>query len=205
MKKAELVFGKYSQNPPFLKDLKSMLSLSKESMENILDVYLSSEYRMYYHRHVDKFSEKTGLETTFAHTLTHLLDLFAYLIVPKDDVDNIIEALKEIEIFDNHNLEIAEPFLSKLKDDETQKILDTLDLIDDEIGGINPRFSNITYNIQNRVVIKNDKIIKRFPVATIHLDTMEDDSLILEVLEDDIDSIMETLEQIKKHLLLSEE
>ena len=82
-----------------------------------------------------------------------------------------------------------------------------LRLIDDEIGTLNPHFDNLTYSIQERIVVQNDKIIKKIPLVLLKIDVSDnsDKSVAIELLEDDLDKLIEGLGEVKKTLkLLSE-
>ena len=148
MKKLELIFGQLTNSLSFMKDLEFSLNLPQDNLQSILDIYLKSKYRAYYHDNLKQFSKKINLSVDEALKVIHVLDYFAYRVVPENEIQDILSALNEIGLKKSDNLV---NFLETLK--KAKKTLEILDLIDDEVGTINPHFRNLTFNIQNRIVL----------------------------------------------------
>ncbi len=198
MKKSELIFRNLSKEVAFIEDISFMLSIPENKLLDVLDVYLQSQYRAYYHKHLGKFSDKIKLPIDDAHSLILLLDLLAYRIVPKHEVKDVLSALNEMT---DKKAEVLRNFLNKLKEKSTQEILENLDLIDNEIGNLNPHIRDIEFNLQNRVVLKGNTIIKKIPVVTLQLITNNNkDKNIVELLEDDLDNLIKGLNEVKEKL-----
>lgn len=195
MKTAEKVFRNLANNQSFKDDI-SLLNELSGKLKQILDTYLNSKYRNYYHHYGEKFAKLIDLPEKNSHVIWHLLDLFSYNVIPKNELQDIEIALNEI--IDNKSK--LKGFLKKLKEKKTQDILEELDLIGDEIGNMNPHYEEIEYTLQDRKVIKDNKILKNFPVVTLKIITSkeEQDDNVIEFLEDDIDKLIDKLNEIKK-------
>lgn len=203
MKKSELIFGSLRDNVSFIESIKYLSNLSENELLSIQKAYLESKYRYYYHDHPDKFLEITDLSFKEAHGLFHLIDLLSYRIIPNHSVQDIILAMNELISEKVNNLG---GFLKRFKSKATQEVLKNLDLIDDEIGSTNPHFGFVSYTIQNRMIFKNNKIIERLPIVLLKIETSKDDNFdVIEFLEDDIDSLVEELSEIKKKLSMLKE
>ena len=201
MKKSELIFGQLVNRPNFMKDLEFSLNLSQDDLQSILDVYLKSKYRTYYHDNLKKFAKKINLSVDEALKVVHVLDYFAYRIVSEHEIKDILSALDEIGLKKSDKLV---NFLQTLK--KAKKTLEILDLIDDEVGTINPHFHNLTFNIQNRIVLKDNKVIENLPIVLLQINTSQNDSdNIIELLNDDLDSLIDGLNEIKKKLNILKE
>ncbi len=186
-----------------MKDLEFSLNLSQDDLQSILDVYLKSKYRTYYHYHnnLKQFAKKINLSPDEAHKVIHVLDYFAYRIVSEHEIQDILAALDEIGLKKSDKLV---NFLQTLK--KAKKTLEILDLIDDEVGTINPHFHNLTFNIQNRIVLKDNKVIENLPIVLLQINTSQNDSdNIIELLNDDLDSLIDGLNEIKKKLNILKE
>ena len=194
MKKSELIFGKLANSPPFMKDLEFSLNLTQDNLQSILDVYLKSKYRNYYHHNLKKFAKKINLSVDEALKVVHVLDYFAYRIVPEYEIKDIISSLNEIGLKSDNLVN----FLQTLK--KAKKTLEILDLIDDEIGTINPHFHTLTFNIQNRIVLKDNKIIETLPIVLLKINNEN-----IELLNDDLDTLIDGLNEIKKKLNILKE
>ena len=200
MKKSELIFGRLSSNPGFLSDLSFFVDLSKEKLDQGLEVFLNSKYRFSCHNDLDSFAENLDLSLEKAHAVTHLIDILAYQLIPKYEIKDIVVAINELTQDKAVNVEYI---LNKLKSSEVKEILDIMDLVDDEIGTINPHFKNITYNIQERIVVKDDKIIKKIAIVLLKIDVGDKEKSIgIEFLGDDLDKLINGLGNIKKKLNL---
>lgn len=200
MKKSEILFGNFATNSAFIRDMNFLADTPQDVLDFALDIFLKSKYRSYYHIYIKKFAKNIKLTTEDAHTFLHLLFYFGYVVVPKYEVPEIILALREIVSDKADNLN---SFLTKLKDKKTQEIFEILDLVDDEIGDINPHYENVTFNLQNRIVLRENKIIKNLPIITLQFITSEEDgNNILELLEDDLDSLIEKLNDLKQKFSL---
>ncbi|MCH8018310.1 hypothetical protein IH785_00525 [candidate division KSB1 bacterium] len=199
MEKSQLVFGSLINNDAFKKSIMLLSSLSEGKLLSIQKTYLESKYRTYYHDHLDKFSKKIDLSLPETHTLIHAIDFLAYHIVQDYSVQDIISAISELI---SENAEQLNSFLKNFKKKTTQEILENLDLIDDEIGTINPHFDDIRYNIQSRAIIKNRKVIDEIPVIQLQIDTSEkNESIVIEFIEDDLDKLITKLNGIKQELI----
>jgi len=198
MKKSELIFSPYLRHPGFFDDIEKILSFNKDEILSLLQNYLRSKYRSYYFVNIDKFTTALQLSTNDAISIIRIFDYLAFQVVPKYDKKEIISALEEL-LSEKTNLENYEIIIDKFKISETQEILQVLDLIDDEIGNINPHFRNITYNIQNRLVFKDTMIVKKIPIVTMEFNTSNDSNpkCVLELLDEDIDRLIEGLKSIK--------
>ena len=199
MKTAGKVFRNLVENELFKEDI---LFLNKFNMLNqALDIYLQSEYRNYYHDNDKAFSKKINASIEDAHRLWHLIDFFSYTISPKFDSNTISKAVEEL-IGIKPKLK---KFLKRLEEKQTQELLDEIDLIGDEIGNVNPRFKEIEYNIQERKVFKDDKVIKSFQVISLKIITNDEESNnnTFEILENDLDYIIEGFNNMKKKLKLT--
>lgn len=201
MKKSELIFSPYLRHPGFFDDIEKILSFNKDEILSLLQNYLRSKYRSYYFVNIDKFATALQLSTNDAISIIRIFDYFAFQVVPKYDKKEIISALEEL-LSEKANLENYEIIIDKFMINETQEILQVLDLIDDEIGNINPHFRNITYNIQNRLVFKDTMIVKKIPVVTMEFNTSNDSNTkcVMELLDEDIDRLIEGLKSIKSKL-----
>ena len=201
MKKSELIFGLLVNRSHFMKDLEFSLNLSQDDLQSILDVYLKSKYRTYYHVNLKQFAKKINLSPDEAHKIIHVLDYFAYRIVSEHEIKDILSALDEIGLKKSDKLV---NFLQTLK--KAKKTLEILDLIDDEVGTINPHFHNLTFNIQNRIVLKDNKVIENLPIVLLQINTSQNDSdNIIELLNDDLDSLIDGLNEIRKKLNILKE
>lgn len=196
MKKSEEIFSSLAINLGFKKDILFLNTLS-DKLGHILDIYLDSKYRNYYH-YGNKFAKLIDVEEKDSHRIWHTLDFLCYSIIPDHETNDIIEALNEIT---GEKLNLK-GFIEKLKDEQTQNILKELDLIDDEIGTINPKYIKLNYNIQERKVLKDNKVIKSFPLVTLQIVTSkeEPDEFVVELLEEDLNRIIEDFNEIKRKL-----
>ena len=127
-----------------------------------------------------------------------MLDFFSYTIIPQYEINDIVKALNEI----TEKKFTLKKFIEKLKNKKTQDILRELDLIDDEIGNINPHYEEIEYSIQERKVLKDNKVLKSFPVIILQIITSSEESNknVIELLEDDLDHIIDEFNDIKRKL-----
>lgn len=200
MEKPELIFGNFADSKSFIRDLHIFLESSQEELELIVDTFLKSKYRYYYHYRLKEFSNIINSSIEDAHKILHLLDLFAYTTVKKYEVDIILSAIEHLTSEKSNNMA---DFLNKLKDNEIQERLKTLDLIDDEIGTINPHYRTITFNIQNRIVVKDKEVIANIPIVTLQVNTTgkEKDNAI-ELTYDDLDKLIKELNEVKKRVNL---
>lgn len=201
MKQSEKVFGRLASNPSFKKDILFLNKLSNK-FDQILKTYLKSQYREFFH-YGDEFAKLIDLPIKDSHRLWHLLDLFGYSIVPNYETDDIIEALNEIT-----EIKLSlKTFIEKLKDEKSQDLLKELDLINDEIGKINPHYAKLIFNIQERKVFKDNKVIKNFPIITLQIATSseESDENVFELLEEDVDRIIDEFNDIKRKLKILKE
>ena len=199
MEKSQLVFGSLINNDAFKKSIKLLSSLSEGKLLSIQKTYLESKYRTYYHDHLDKFSKTIDLSLPETHALIHTIDFLAYRIVQDYSVQDIISAISELI---SENAEQLNSFLKNFKKKTTQEILENLDLIDDEIGTINPHFDDIRHNIQSRAIIKNGKVIDEIPIIQLQIDTSENnESIAIELIEDDLDKLIAKLNGIKQELI----
>jgi low affinity Fe/Cu permease len=201
MKKSELIFSPYLRHPGFFDDIEKILSFNKDEILSLLQNYLRSKYRSYYFLNIDKFAAAMQLSNNDAISIIRIFDYFAFQVIPKYDKKEITSALEDI-LPQAENLENYEIIIDKFKLNETREILQVLDLIDDEIGNINPHFRNITYNIQNRLVFKDIMIVKKIPIVTMEFNTTDDSNIkcIMELLEEDIDKLIKGLKNIKNKL-----
>jgi hypothetical protein len=202
MKKSEQVFSSFIRNSDFLNDLECVLSFDKDKIELFSDIMIRSKYRSYYFYNMSKFIADTKTSQEKSLSILRILDYFAYTIIPKHNKEDILQALDELfeSRVDLSNLEFI---INKFNENSIREKLKILDLIDDEIGTINPHFKNITFNIQNRFVMKDNEIIYRLPIATVEFNiTKENDSkYIMELLGEDIDQLINGLKDIQKKLI----
>ena len=198
MKKSEKIFGNLVNNPSFQSDILLLNQLLSNKLEQILKIYLKSKYRGYYHNYGDKFATLIDIPIRDSHKLWHLLDFFSYTIIPQYEINDIVKALNEI----TEKKFTLKKFIEKLKNKKTQDILRELDLIDDEIGNINPHYEEIEYSIQERKVLKDNKVLKSFPVIILQIITSSEESNknVIELLEDDLDHIIDEFNDIKRKL-----
>ena len=198
MKKSEKIFGNLVNNPSFKSDISLLNQLLSNKLEQILKIYLKSKYRGYYHNYGDKFATLIDIPIRDSHKLWHLLDFFSYTIIPQYEINDIVKALNEI----TEKKFTLKKFIEKLKNKKTQDILRELDLIDDEIGNINPHYEEIEYSIQERKVLKDNKVLKSFPVIILQIITSSEESNknVIELLEDDLDHIIDEFNDIKRKL-----
>ena len=77
-----------------------------------------------------------------------------------------------------------------------------MDLIDDQIGLINPHMPRINYYLDQRVVFHKEEIINKFSVILFQLKTRHnpEKDLVFELTEYDIDHFINRLTLIKKEL-----
>ena len=198
MKKSEKIFGNLVNKPSFKSDILLLNQLLSNKLEQILKIYLKSKYRGYYHNYGDKFATLIDIPIRDSHKLWHLLDFFSYTIIPQYEINDIVKALNEI----TEKKFTLKKFIEKLKNKKTQDILRELDLIDDEIGNINPHYEEIEYSIQERKVLKDNKVLKSFPVIILQIITSSEESNknVIELLEDDLDHIIDEFNDIKRKL-----
>lgn len=196
MKKSEEIFNSLAINLGFKKDVLFLNTLS-DKLGHILDIYLDSKYRDYYH-YGNKFAKLIDVDEKDSHRIWHLLDFLCYTIIPDYETKDIVEALNEIT---EKKLDLNK-FFEKLKDEKTQNILKELDLIDDEIGNINPQYVRLEYNIQERKILKDNRVIKSLPLVTLQIITSKDepDEFVVELIEEDLDRIIDDFNGIKRKL-----
>lgn len=197
METAKKVFRNLASDQTFINDILLLNKLS-DKLNQILDTYLDSKYRDYYHDLAEKFTDLIGLSKKDSHIIWHLLDFFSYRVIPENELQDIEVALNEI----TDDKSKLSGFLEKLKDEKTQNKLNELDLIDDEIGNVNPHYKTIEYSLQDRKVIKDNKLLSNFPVVTMRIITSKEelDENVIELLEDDVDKLITKLNNIKKEI-----
>lgn len=205
MQNQKNIFEQFANVPDFLHGMELLLNLSEESQSKLLGVYISSEYRNYYCVHSEKFAKILDLQIDEAHDIFHVFDFLAYRVLPKNEPEEIVQALISLK-FDAEKSARLKTVLIKLCDSGTQNTLKNLDLIDDEIGAINPHLPRITYHIDQRLVLRDDKIIKTFPIVIMQFKTrhQNNNKVIFELTGDEIELLADQISAIKNQLAILE-
>ncbi|HKJ69620.1 MAG TPA: hypothetical protein VKA68_16810 [bacterium] len=198
----EKVFGKYANSKVFLNDLEDFLTLTANKKEKLLSAFISSEYRTYYCLHSRNLAELLEVEDEKAHSIYHVFDFIAYKILKDNTVEEIIAAFNSKD-YNKKDISSTGIILQKLDSPELEEQLTNLDIIDDEIGAINPHWPLIEFHIDTRAIYKAGRIIKTLPLALIQFKARHDDEnkITMELTADDIDLIIDSLTDIKQKLL----
>ena len=197
---SEVMLAPFQDNPFFHRDITYIARLPKDSLENIIKIYLKSKYRRYYFLHIEEFVRVTNLSTMNSRRLLQLIDYFAYSLSPNFETEEIISALQGIYDKDDKETGNIQYFLEVLKKEETRKKLDILDKIDDQIGNVNPHFRAMSYNIEKRIIKDGKETIQILPIATLKIENSEDKETVVEFLNDDIEKVINIMTTIKKEL-----
>jgi len=194
------VFGQLVNSQNFLQALELLLNLSEEAQSRLFDAYISSEYRNYYCIRSERLARIIGTGASEAHDIFHVFDFLAFKILPENEPEEVVQALNSLK-FDAGKSARLKTVLIKLYAPETLNKLKILDLIDDEIGAINllPR---ITYHIDQRIVLQDDKIIKTLPMVIMQFTARHSNmnKLTFELTGEEIELLAEQLLAIKNQL-----
>jgi len=200
MKSDEKIFGNLIKQSEFLQELKALFNLPKTTQQKLFETYISAPYRLYYCKHSDELAAIINTEDNVAHRLFHIFDFLAYNILSSNEPDEVIESLKPI--FGNVDFEAIKEIFIQLKDQKTRNRLNIIDLIDDQIGLINPHMARIDYHLDQRIVFHKEEVVNKLPVILFQLKTRHEPEkkLVFELTEYDIDPFIRKLNSIKQEL-----
>ena len=201
MEIAEKIFGRLIKNDEFLQNLKLFIELPETTQQKLFDAYIASPYRRYFCLNSEKLASILDIDENTAHGVFHIFEFLVYNILPKNNPEEIVEAFRSLK-FDDKHLTKTKKILIQLKESGTQRKLTILDLIDDEIGKINPHLPRIDYQIDQRLIIENNEIVDVLPVIIFQLRTRHrsENRIAFELTKEDIENLINKFTSIRKQL-----
>lgn len=201
MEIAEKILGRLIKHEEFLQSLKSFIELPEATQQKLFETYVSSPYRRYFCLNSEKLASILEIEDDTAHDMFHIFEFLTYNVLTNNNPEEIVEALKSLNLDHKHLIKTKKIFI-QLKESEIQRKLKKLDLIDDEIGKINPHLPRINFQIDQRFIIDKGEIVDVLPVIIFQLKSrhQSDDHMAFELTEDEVENMANKFASIKKQL-----